>query len=83
MKSFRLTLRLVFIAVACASVAACADNPSRQTDLDYRSQPSLTMQGVSSSTGSSGQRLTIQSGRGEELNLPWFIRDAQEWINNN
>jgi len=27
--------------------------------------------------------LTIQSGEGEKLNLPWFIQDTQDWINTN
>lgn len=79
MKTLRLALRPVLVAVACASIAACADNPPRQTDLDYRSQPSPT-QGANT-PGSSGQRLTIQSGEGETLNLPWFIQDTQDWVN--
>ena len=79
MKTLRLALRPVLIAVACASIAACADNPPRQTDLDYRSQPAPT-QGAHP-PGSSGQRLTIQSGEGETLNLPWFIQDTQDWVN--
>lgn len=83
MKNSRLILRLILVPVACVSLAACADNPPRQTDLDYRSQPSPTTQGVNSAPGSSGQHLTIQSGEGEKLNLPWLIRDAQGWINSN
>lgn len=83
MKNLRLILRLVLVAVACSLIAACADNPTRQTDLDYRSQRSPTVQGANSSPGSSGQHLTIQSGEGEKLNLPWLIRDAQGWINGN
>ncbi|MCW0210649.1 MAG: hypothetical protein OJK14_26405 [Achromobacter sp.] len=83
MKILRLALRPVLVAAACASIAACADNPPRQTDMDYRSRPSPTTQGANSTPGSSDQRLTIQSGEGERLNLPWFIRDTQEWINSN
>lgn len=82
MKTYRLVLRPVLAAVACATIAACADNPPRQADMDYRSQPSPTAQGTSSAPGSSGQRLTIRSGEGERLNLPWFVRDTQDWINN-
>jgi len=81
MKPLRLALRPVFVAAACASIVACTASPSRQTDLDYRSRPSPTTQGAASSPGSPGQRLTIQSGEGEKLNLPWFIRDTQDWIN--
>ena len=83
MKTHRLALRPVFIAVACASIAACANSPPRQTDLDYQSRPSTTTQGANSTPASSDQRLTIQSGTGEKLNLPWFIRDTQDWVNSN
>lgn len=64
-------------------MAACADNPPKQTDMDYRSRSSSTTQGAQGTPGSSGQRLTIQSGEGERLNLPWFVQDTQDWINSN
>jgi type IV pilus biogenesis protein CpaD/CtpE len=83
MKTLRLSLRLALIAVACASISACADNPPQQASLDYRTRPSPTMQSANSNPGSSGQRLTIQAGQGEKLNLPWFVRDAQGWVNSN
>ncbi|WP_132582818.1 hypothetical protein [Paralcaligenes ureilyticus] len=83
MKTLHLALRPVLVAVACASIAACADNPPRQTDLGHRSRLSSTTRDANSTPGSSGQRLTIQSGEGERLNLPWFIRDTQDWINSN
>ena len=83
MKNLQLALRPVLVAAACASIAACANNPTQRTDPDYRSQSSHTTQGVETTPGSSGQRLTIQSGEGERLNLPWFIRDTQDWINGN
>lgn len=51
--------------------------------MDYRSRPSSTTQRANATPGSSDQRLTIQSGEGEKLNLPWFVRDTQEWINSN
>ncbi|HYG43672.1 MAG TPA: hypothetical protein VEA17_12195 [Bordetella sp.] len=83
MKTLRSALRPVFVAAACASISACADNPPRQTNLEYRSPSPATTQGASNTPGQSGQRLTIQSGEGEKLNLPWFIRDTQDWINSN
>lgn len=83
MKTLRLALRPALAAVACASIAACADKPPRQTDMDYKSRPSATTQGANNTPGASDPRLTIQSGEGERLNLPWFIRDTQEWINSN
>ncbi len=83
MKTLCSVVRPILVAAACASIAACADNPPRQTDMDYRSRPSSTTQGAKGTPGSSGQRLTIQSGEGERLNLPWFIDDTKDWINSN
>lgn len=75
-------LRSILIATACALVAACAGDPPRQSGMDYRSDPPPPARSNTDAPGSSGQRLTIQSGEGERLNLPWFIRDTQDWINN-
>lgn len=83
MKTFRLALRPVLAALACVLIAACADKPPQQTELDYRSRSPSTGQGKNTTPGPSDQRLTIQSGEGERLNLPWFVRDTQEWINSN
>ncbi|MPS77968.1 MAG: hypothetical protein E2591_07830 [Achromobacter sp.] len=84
MKIFRLALRPVLAVVACASIAACASSsPPRSTDMDYRSRSSTSTSTTQGAQGSSGQRLTIQSGEGEKLNLPWFIQDTQNWINSN
>ena len=78
------TLKAVAVLVACASIAACADRPSRQeAELNYRSDSSATAQGARSTGDPSDQRLTIQSGSGAKLNLPWFIRDTQDLINSN
>ncbi|KRC76666.1 hypothetical protein ASE30_07085 [Achromobacter sp. Root83] len=75
MMTLRFASRLVLLGAACASLAACADAPPRQA------APAATTQGANSA--SSGQRLTIQSGEGERLNLPWFIQGTQDWINSN
>jgi len=83
MKTLRPALRPVLVAIACASIAACADPPPRQTNMDYRSRPPSAAQGANGPAGSSEPRLTIQSGEGERLNLPWFIQDAQDWVNRN
>lgn len=80
MKTRHSALKPVLAALACAAVAACADSPPRQTDMDYRSRPPSAAHGSQSAPG---QRLTIQSGEGEKLNLPWFIQDTQDWINSN
>ncbi|WP_251880657.1 hypothetical protein [Achromobacter sp. Marseille-Q4954] len=83
MKILRPALRTVLAAAACTLIAACAAKPPQQTELDYRSRSPSTGQGTNNAPGSSDQRLTIQSGEGERLNLPWFVRDTQEWINSN
>jgi type IV pilus biogenesis protein CpaD/CtpE len=83
MKTFRSILRPALAALACASIAACASRAPTQTDLQYRSRPAPQAQGANGAPGSSDSRLTIQSGEGERINLPWFIRDTQEWINTN
>jgi len=83
MKNSFLALRLAFAVAACASITACASSQPQATDMDYKSRPPSSAQGKSSNPGSSGQRLTIQSGEGEKLNLPWFIQDTQDWVNSN
>ncbi|MBR8656748.1 hypothetical protein KDH83_25875 [Achromobacter sp. Marseille-Q0513] len=81
MKTLRRALRPVLAAVTVATLAACADTPPRRADMDYRSRPSPSAQSPNSAPASSDRRLTIQSGEGERLNLPWFIRDTQDLIN--
>ena len=81
MKTLSSVLRPLSIAIACASVAACANTAPRQTEMDYRSRPPSAAQGTQGTPGATGKRLTIQSGEGERLNLPWFIRDTQDYIN--
>lgn len=76
-------LRPALAAAALASMTACANQPPRQTDLDYRSRPPSTAQRVDGTPGPSDQRLTIQSGEGERLNLPWFVREVQDQVNKN
>ena len=49
--------------------------------MDYRSRPVPTAQGPNSTSGAGDRRLTIQAGEGEKLNLPWFVRDTQDWVN--
>ncbi|WPL83370.1 hypothetical protein SD446_12840 [Bordetella hinzii] len=84
MKISRSTARRALLAMAaCASIAGCgADNPPRQTSIDYRSPPPSAGQ-ARDGRDFSGRRLTIQSGEGERLILPWFIQDTQDWINRN
>ncbi|MGE8568771.1 MAG: hypothetical protein ACN6PV_20040 [Achromobacter sp.] len=83
MKNSFLALHLALAVAVCASITACAGSQPQSTDMDYKSRPPSSAQGKSSNPGSSGQRLTIQSGEGEKLNLPWFIQDTQDWVNSN
>ncbi len=83
MKTLYAALRLALATAALASIAACADTSPRQADMDYRSRPldSPSPPSANGNPNSTGQRLTIQSGEGERLNLPWFIEGAQDWVN--
>ncbi|WP_313368951.1 hypothetical protein [Achromobacter animicus] len=82
MKIHHAALRVVLAGAAIASLAACADTTQQPRDtVDYRSRPLDSPAGSSANASPSGQRLTIQSGEGERLNLPWFIEGAQDWVN--
>ena len=82
MKTHFAALRLLLAGAAIASLAACADAPPQQrTNVDYRSRPLDSPAGSNANANPSGQRLIIQSGEGERLNLPWFIEGAQDWVN--
>lgn len=79
MNRYRHCLFSALVLVAGAALSACAPTSSRQPEPDYRSRPGPGAPGEAAPSG--GQRLTIQAGEGETLNLPWFIRDTQHWIN--
>ncbi|MBO1112646.1 hypothetical protein [Bordetella petrii] len=78
MQIFRSIFPASLLATLCASVAACANAPSPPPE--PQAQPA-TRQEATGDPGAPRPRLTIQSGEGERLNLPWFIQDAQNWIN--
>ncbi|AZY48196.1 hypothetical protein [Bordetella avium] len=77
MKAIPSALRSALILAACASLAACAHTP--RNDLNYQSRPAPTA--ADKAPDAQAPRLTIQSGEGERLNLPWFIRGTQDWVN--
>lgn len=83
MKTLRLVLRPILVAVGCATIAACTNSPTRQSDLDYQSRPSPRTQSADANPDASDRRLTIRTGSGAKLNLPWFVRDTQDLINSN
>lgn len=74
-------LPLMLVIAACLSVTACANPPAKQAEMDYRTRPLPSAQRPAGTPGDNDQRLTIQAGEGERLNLPWFIRDTQDMIN--
>jgi len=72
---------VALVVAAALSISACAGAPSRPAGPDYRDRPPTPARAAEIPADGSGQRLSIQSGEGEQLNVPWFIRDAQDWIN--
>lgn len=84
MPSHRLASSRFLLAIACVLLASCATStrPSKPSPESQNAPPppDYTTSGAATSSAPT-QRLTIQSGSGEKLNLPWFIRDTQDWIN--
>ncbi len=80
MKIPSLNLPSVLALALCATLAACTNSPPREPELDYQSRP-LPAAREGSQASPTGQRLSIEAGEGEKLNLPWFIQDTQNWIN--
>ncbi|WP_157792935.1 hypothetical protein [Bordetella genomosp. 8] len=73
-------LPLILTAAVCAVLAGCGSTPSK--GYSSQSQPPATASQPSYSDGSGAKpALTIQSGEGEKLNLPWFVRDIQGAVN--
>jgi hypothetical protein len=83
MKALRSVLPVVLLAALCAALASCADVSSRHLDQQAQTAPTGTYQEADTGTSTGAQRpnLTIQSGEGEKLNLPWFVRDLQDMVN--
>ena len=81
MKHLRSALSLAGLFVLCASVASCADAPSRRYGPQAQDDPTARGQPAGADPGAPKPALTIQSGEGEKLNIPWFVRDVQDWVN--
>jgi hypothetical protein len=81
MKSLGMVLPSVLLAALCASLASCASPPSRHAGPQAQSAPAVPNQETAYQSGNPQPALTIQSGEGEKLNLPWFVRDVQDWVN--
>lgn len=78
MRILRSTLSLILLSAAGMSLASCADMPSRRYGPDA-AEP--TNPAANDDRGASKPALTIQAGEGEKLNLPWFVRDVRDWVN--
>jgi len=79
----RLASSRVPLAIMCALLASCADTAFEPPEERSESPPEYTYTAKDGDTVhvAPRPRLTIQSGEGERLNLPWFVRDTQNWIN--
>ncbi|CAM4335998.1 hypothetical protein GCM10027287_31000 [Bordetella muralis] len=79
----RLTSSRVPLAIMCALLVSCANTASEPAEVQGSSPPDYTYTAKDGDTVhvAPKPRLTIQSGEGERLNLPWFIRDAQNLVN--
>jgi hypothetical protein len=81
MKTVRSALPFVLFAALCAPLASCADVSSRHLDEQAQTAPPATYQEANTGPGAQQPALTIQSGEGEKLNLPWFVRDLADKVN--
>ena len=81
MQIHRLVSPRLLPAAMCALLASCAHGPSQPPEPQVQPPPDYTTSGPTTNANAPKPRLTIQSGEGERLNLPWFIRDAQNAIN--
>lgn len=81
MNTLRVLRYAVLVAAAAVSMTACVGTSPGQADPDYRHRPPTSGRVAGPPAEGAGQRLILQSGEGETLNVPWFVRDAQDLIN--
>jgi hypothetical protein len=81
MKTLRSALTPFLLVALCTSVAACADTSSGYHGPEAQGASAATASQTANDSSPPKPRLTIQSGEGETLNLPWFVRDVQGWVN--
>ncbi len=70
MKILRSPLPLAVLVALCASLASCADAPSRPYDSAAQEAPRRGGAGVSADPGAPRPALTIQAGEGENCICP-------------
>jgi hypothetical protein len=81
MNTFRPVLRLVLFTALPVLIAACANQPAAAPDSAMQYSSDGTAQQGSGRTGASQPNLVIKSGEGEQLNVPWFVRDLTNAVN--
>lgn len=77
MKTLRSVLPFTLLAALCVSLSACAEMSHQYANPDAQRDAAAAQRDANAPR----QRLTIQSGGGEPLVLPWFIQGAQNWVN--
>ncbi len=81
MKNVRPVMPPLVLTALCLALAACTQTPTRSADTAAPRDPAYVSDGGPGPAGGDTPRLTIKSGEGEKLRLPWFIQDAKDWIN--
>ncbi|CAM3702988.1 Lipoprotein [Bordetella sputigena] len=81
MKNLSPALSFVLAASLCATLAGCANTPSRGYSSQAPAAAPASAQPSYTDRGASKPALTIQAGEGEKLNLPWFVQDIQGAVN--
>jgi hypothetical protein len=81
MNTFHPALRLVLLAALPVLLAACANQSAGGPDSRMQYSSDSAGQQGNDASGASKPNLTIQSGEGEKLNVPWFVRDLTDAVN--
>jgi hypothetical protein len=81
MNTFRPVLRLVLLAALPVLIAACANQSAATPDSAMQYTSDGAGQQSSGGRGASQPNLVIKSGEGEQLNVPWFVRDLTNAVN--
>lgn len=81
MQTHSLVSPRILLAALCVSLASCSTPPSTSPGIEAPPPPDYVSTPGNTTPATSNPRLTIESGEGEPLNLPWFVRDTQDAIN--
>jgi len=81
MKTLRSVLSPVLLVAMCASLASCAEISHHYANPDAQRDAAAAQRDANRDGNAPRQRLTIQTGGGEPIVLPWFIQGAKDWVN--